>query len=110
MIRLYNVLKDSRYLSDAAEETELLEAPEIKEDVEPEENAGLNKAIDTYRKLIEKKDGAEGLSEKEQEDLENRIKEIESREVVEKVEVHEPVEIPCEKKQDYNWTAYINSI
>ena len=110
MIRLYNVLKDSRYLSDAAEKTELLEAPENNEetelleapennDEEPEENAGLNKAIETYRKLIEKKDGADGLSEKEQEDLENRIKEIESREVVEKVEEHEPVEIPCEKNK-----------
>ena len=78
MIRIYNVLKDSRYLSDAAaEETELLEAPEIKEEIEPEENAGLNKAIDTYRKLIEKKDGVEPLSEKEQENLEKKLKEIE---------------------------------
>ena len=58
---------------------------------------GLNKAIDTYRKLIEKKDGAEPFTEKEQEDLEKKLKEIEEREVVEKVEEHEPVEIPCEK-------------
>ena len=29
--------------------------------------------------------------------LENRIKEIEDREVVEKIEDHDPVEIPCEK-------------
>ena len=109
MIRIYNVLKDSRYLSDAAEGTELIEAPENNEEAElleapenneePEENAGLSKAIETYRKLIEKKDGAEGLSEKEQEKLENRIKEIESREVVEKIEEHEPEEIPCEKNK-----------
>ena len=66
------------------EEIEVLEvAPESEEllDVEPEENAGLNKAIDTYRKLIEKNDGIEPLTEKEQENLEKRIKEIEEREV-----------------------------
>ena len=96
MIRLYNVLRKTRYLSDAenpileVQETEVIEA-------EPEENAGLNKALDTYRKLIEKKDGAEPLTEKQQEDLEKRIKEIEEREVVERVEEHEPTEIPCEK-------------
>ena len=84
-----------------AEKTELLEAPETEEvlEIEPEENAGLNKAIDTYRKLIEKKDGAEPLTEKEQEDLEKKLKEIEDREVVEKVDEHEPVEIPCEKNK-----------
>ncbi|EIJ66382.1 hypothetical protein BD31_I1999 [Candidatus Nitrosopumilus salaria BD31] len=82
------------------EEIEVLEvAPESEEllDVEPEENAGLNKAIDTYRKLIEKNDGIEPLTEKEQENLEKRIKEIEEREVVERIEEHEPIEIPCEK-------------
>ena len=92
MIRLYNVLRKIRYLSDAenpileVQETEVIEA-------EPEENAGLNKALDTYRKLMEK----EELSEKQQEDLEKRLKEIEGREIVEKVEDHLPVEIPCEK-------------
>ena len=98
MIRLYNVLREFRYLSDA-EKTTLLEAAETEEvlEAEPEENAGLNKAIDTYRKLIEKKDAVEPLTEKEQEALEKRIKEIEKREVVEKVEEHESVEIPCEK-------------
>ena len=97
MIRLYNVLRKIRYLSDV-EETELLESPEAETlEAEPEENAGLNKAIDTYRKLIEKKDGAEPLSEKEQENLEKKLKEIEEREVVEKVEEHEAAEIPCEK-------------
>lgn len=99
LIRLYNVLRKIRYLSDT-EEIEVLEvAPESEEllDVEPEENAGLNKAIDTYRKLIEKNDGIEPLTEKEQENLEKRIKEIEEREVVERIEEHEPIEIPCEK-------------
>ena len=98
MIRLYNVLKEFWYLSEA-NETKLIESVDAEEvlDTEPEENAGLDKALDTYRKLIEKKDGADPLSEKEQESLEKRIKEIEHREVVEKVEEHDPVEIPCEK-------------
>jgi len=98
LIRLYNVLKEICYLSDT-EEIEVLGVTESEEtlDLEPEENAGLNKAIDTYRKLIEKNDGIEPLTEKEQEKLEKRIKEIEEREVVEKIEEHEPIEIPCEK-------------
>jgi len=97
MIRLYNVLRKILYLSDA-EKTKLL-IPETEEviDIEPEENAGLNKALDTYRKLIEKKNGVEPLTEKEQEKLEKKIKEIEEREIVEKMEEHEPTEIPCEK-------------
>jgi len=65
---------------------------------ESDTNFGLNKALDTYRKLIEKntKNPTEPLSEKEQSNLENRIKEIEEREVVEKIEEHDPIEIPCE--------------
>ena len=67
--------------------------------VESEQNLGLNKALDTYRKLIEKNVNNEldPLSEKEQANLENKIKEIEHREVIERVEEHVPVEIPCEK-------------
>ena len=101
MIRLYNVLRKFCYLSDV-EGTPLLESPETEvleseSGILPEENVGLNKALDTYRKLIEKKGGLEPLSEKDQENLEKRIKEIESREVVEKVEEHEATEVPCEK-------------
>jgi len=88
MIRLYNVLSEIWYLSDA-KESELIEESEV------ETNLGLTKALDTYRKLIEKKDGVEELSEKQQEGLEKRIKEIEEREVVEKIEEHDPIEIPC---------------
>ena len=99
MIRLYNVLRKIRYLS-STEETEVAVGdPEVAITEEPEENAGLNKALDTYRKLIEKKDGVEDLSEKEQEDLEKKLKQIEEREVVERVEDHDPVEIPCEKNK-----------
>ena len=94
------------YLSDSneaelivEEPEEYVEAPEVEEvfDGDVEINTGLNKALDTYRKLIEKNDGLEPLTEKEQNDLEKRIKEIEEREVVEKIEEHDPVEIPCEK-------------
>jgi len=70
-------------------------------DAEVDANVGLNKALDTYRKLIEKNvtNPTESLSDKEQSKLENRIKEIEEREVVEKIVEHEPIEIPCENKQ-----------
>ena len=81
-------------------ESKLLEAPQTEEEISEdtvEENAGLNKALDTYRKLIDRKDLVEPLTEKEQNSLEERIKEIENREVVEKIEEHEAVEIPCEK-------------
>ncbi|RNJ78566.1 MAG: DNA-directed RNA polymerase subunit K [Nitrosopumilus sp. H8] len=73
--------------------------PEEKiQDEAVEENPGLNKAMDTYRKIVEKK-GGDLLGEKEQEDLDKKLKEIEDREVVEKVTEHEPVEIPCEKNK-----------
>ena len=87
-------------MSDAKEDVLLESTDSVTSDTEvpeTEENAGLGKALDTYRKLIEKKDGIEALTEKEQDNLEKRIKEIEEREVVEKVEEHEPMEIPCEK-------------
>ena len=100
MIRLYNVLRKFCYLSDS-NETKLVEVAAVEEVADPEieENAGLNKALDTYRKLIEKNDGIDPLTEKQQASLENRIKEIEDREVVDKIVEHEPVEIPCEKEK-----------
>ena len=86
------------YLSKSEEPKVVTPETEIVES-EPDANIGLNKALDTYRKLIEKNvdNPTEPLSDKEQSKLENRIKEIEEREVVEKIEAHEPVEIPCEK-------------
>jgi DNA-directed RNA polymerase I, II, and III subunit RPABC2 len=99
MIRLYNVLRKFCYLSKPSD-TKLIETAQPEElDVEVEENAGLNKALDTYRKLIDRKDLVEPLTEKEQDSLEKRIKEIEDREVVERIEEHEAVEIPCEKNK-----------
>ena len=81
-----------------AKNTELIETPDT--EAEPDKNAGLDKALETYRKLIEKKVGKdETLSEKEQDRLENKIKEIEEREVIERVEDHEAIEIPCEKNK-----------
>ena len=76
-----------------AKESELIEESEV------ETNVGLTKALDTYRKLIEKKVGVEELSEKQQEGLEKRIKEIEEREVVERIEEHDPIEIPCKNEK-----------
>ena len=99
MIRLYNVLRKFCYLSNT-KEPEIIEAPEPGElDVEVEENAGLNKALDTYRKLIEKKNGVDPLTEKEQADLEKKLASMEDREVLAEIVEHEPVEIPCEKEK-----------
>ena len=96
MIRLYNVLRKFCYLSNT-KETKVVESPETEVVSEViEENTGLTKALDTYRKLYEKK-GADPLSEKELDNLQKRIDSIESREVVDKIVEHEPVEIPCEK-------------
>jgi len=98
MIRLYNVLRKFLYLSKSKEPQLVTPENKIGED-ELDSNLGLNKALDTYRKLIEKNvnNPTEPLSDKEQTNLEDRIKEIEEREVVEKVEEHDAVEIPCEK-------------
>ena len=98
MIRLYNVLRKFGYLSDA-NEAGVLEPAQTDEvlDLEPEENAGLNKALETYRKLIDRKDLVEPLTEKEQDTLEKKIKEIEERDVIEKIEEHDATEIPCEQ-------------
>lgn len=90
------LMKASNQLQKSQKNMQKPETEEIFEgDVEV--NTGLNKALDTYRKLIEKNEGLEPLTEKQQESLEKRIKEIEAREVVETIEEHDPVEIPCEK-------------
>ncbi len=64
------------------------------EEVEVEENAGLTKALNTYRKLNEVN---KELTEKEQADLEKKLTEIEKREIIEIDAVHVPTEIPAEK-------------
>lgn len=99
-IGIYKALKTSWYLPDTSNSELDVPDPEVSqnEDLESEVNAGLNKALDTYRKIIEKNDG-ESLTEEQQENLENRIVEIERREVIETVKEHEPKEIPCEKNK-----------
>lgn len=77
---------------------EMFSAPEEEtipggEEVEIEVNTGLTKAITTYRKLYESKE----LSEKEKDELEKRVKEIETREIIEADTEHDAVEIPVEK-------------
>jgi DNA-directed RNA polymerase I, II, and III subunit RPABC2 len=74
------------------------ESTEIEVDEsELEVNAGLDKALATYRKLTEGGKDAEPLTEQQEAALEKRLAEIESREIVGTVEEHEPIEIPCEK-------------
>jgi len=89
------------YLSSESNKQELAVDKEAEEqvsessEIEPKLNAGLTKAIDTYRKLIEAK---RELTEKEQADLEKKLKEIEDREIIEAdPTTHEIVEIPVEK-------------
>jgi len=86
-------LSNSKETKLVATETEKVDDSEV------EENTGLNKALETYRKLIDRKDLVEPLTEKEQENLQKRIDEIENREVVERISDHDPVEIPCEKRK-----------
>lgn len=97
-------MREIRYLSgveepEVVEASEPVEAPEVEEvaETELEVNVGLDKALATYRKLTEGGKDAEPLSEKEQAALEKKLEEIQNREIIETVEEHEPVEIPCEK-------------
>jgi len=97
-------LKEFRYLSSTndpkvVETTEPQKSKNSEEvqEVELDVNAGLNKALATYRKLTEGGKDAEPLSEKQEENLVNRLAEIENREIIDTIEEHEPVEIPCEK-------------
>ena len=77
------------------EEPQVEDSQESVDVGETEIDTGLTKALDTYRKLIESNE----LTEVEQSALEKRIKEIESREIIERDQVHEPQEIPVEKNK-----------
>ena len=97
-------MKESWYLSSTSkpEVVETSEHPESTNSNEVQEsdlevNVGLGKALATYRKLTEGGKDAEPLSEKQEENLVNRLAEIENREIIESIVEHEPVEIPCEK-------------
>ncbi len=63
------------------------------EETIPEADIGLTKALETYRKLIEKNE----LTDRQQETLENRLKEIQNRDIIETDTPHSPIEIPVEK-------------
>jgi len=78
------------------EPAEIVESTEIDEST-IEVNTGLNKALATYRKLTEGGKDADPLTEQQEAALEKRLTEIESREVVDTIEEHDPVELPCEK-------------
>ncbi len=82
-------------MSEANEQELVVENPEGDSSVDEsvESDAGLVKALDTYRKLIEAKE----LTEEQQADLEKKIKEIEGRDIIEADAPHEPKEIPAEK-------------
>lgn len=62
-----------------------------------EVNTGLDKALATYRKLTEGGKEADPLTEQQETALEKRLSEIQNREVVDTIQEHEPVELPCEK-------------
>lgn len=102
-IGIYNALREFRYLSSVEDpdviepsEPEPVEMEELGEE-EDEVNVGLDKALATYRKLTEGGKDAEPLTEKEQAELEKKLAEIQSREIIETIEEHVPMEIPCEK-------------
>ena len=80
------------HLSETKVDTVEAEEQQISDDVALA-NAGLCKAVDAYRKLIETKE----LTEQEQKDLEQKIKSIQDRDVIEANIKHVPTEIPAEK-------------
>ena len=85
----------------STKESEIVERPESDAIEENEANldvnVGLDKALATYRKLTEGGKDAEPLTEQQESALEKRLAEIENREIIDTVEEHESVEIPCEK-------------
>lgn len=96
-IRLYYRFLKIVYLSEVAEETEIIEPiVEVEEPVEEngEDGSELGKSVDdaitAYRKI---KQGKEELSEKESADLDRECKVIENREIIEIDPVHEVKEI-----------------
>lgn len=93
--------RKTAYLSSESNNQELAVDKEVEEqvseslEIEQKTNTGLTKALDTYRKLVEAK---KELTEKEQADLEKKLKEIEDREIIDAEPIiYEPVEIPVEK-------------
>lgn len=89
-------VNEQELVVDEDSEEQIPEVEAVEEEVsevDEEPNLGLTKAMDNYRKINEAKD----LTEKEQAELEKRLKEIEAREIIETDPVHEPKEFPSEK-------------
>ena len=85
-------MSDSKEQELVVENPEGVESSDVQSD-EPEVDSGLTKALDTYRKLIE----ADELTEQQQSELEKKIQEIQSREIIEADSVHEPEEVSSDK-------------
>ncbi|HXW03578.1 MAG TPA: DNA-directed RNA polymerase subunit K [Nitrosarchaeum sp.] len=89
-------VNEQELVVDEDSEEQIPEVEAVEEEVsevDEEPNLGLTKAMDNYRKINEAKD----LTEKEQAELEKRLKEIEAREIIETDPIHEPKEFPSEK-------------
>lgn len=96
IVGIYYALRKFWYLS--SKEPEIVELNSAEEDDSKiETNAGLEKALATYRKLTEGGKDAEPLTEQQETSLGKKLAEIENREIIGAVEEHEPIEIPCEK-------------
>lgn len=54
-----------------------------------ERDQALGKAVDAYRKMMEKDD----MTDEQRQEIEERVKAMETREVIERNEKHDPVEI-----------------
>ena len=94
LLEYITAFRKFEYLSEV-NEPELIGSEEtsIEETEEETADLGLTKAVDAYRKLIESKE----LTDEQKTELENEIKVIEEREIIETDEEHESVEIPVEK-------------
>lgn len=107
MFGIYNRFSETCCLSESNEPEVVVDEEEEEEEVAPQEefisesveemeareNTGLVIALENYKKLYESKE----LTDKEKQELEKKLKEIEKREVIETDPVHEPAEIPVEK-------------
>ena len=63
--------------------------PAISSAEDLERDQALGKAVDAYRKMMEKDD----LTDEQRQEIEERVKAMEAREVIERNEKHDPVEI-----------------
>ena len=65
------------------------EEPVISSADDLERDQVLTKAVDTFRKMMEK----DGLTDEQRQEIEERVKDMETREVIELNEEHDPVEV-----------------